>query len=47
MIRACDIFKSYGNSDNPLPVLRGISLEIEEERLRLSWGLPAQENLHC
>lgn len=22
MIRACDIFKSYGNSDNPLPVLR-------------------------
>ncbi|WP_302417929.1 ABC transporter ATP-binding protein [Blautia marasmi] len=29
MIRACDIFKSYGNRDNPLPVLRGISLEIE------------------
>lgn len=38
MIRACDIFKSYGNSDNPLPVLRGISLEIEEGEFAVILG---------
>lgn len=38
MIRACDIFKSYGNRDNPLPVLRGISLEIEEGEFAVILG---------
>lgn len=38
MIRACDILKSYGNSDNPLPVLRGISLEIEEGEFAVILG---------
>ena len=38
MIRACDIFKSYGSSDNSLPVLRGISLDIEEGEFAVILG---------
>lgn len=38
MIRACDIFKSYGSSDNALPVLRGISLDIEEGEFAVILG---------
>ena len=30
MIRACDLFKSYGSADNPFTVLRGISMDIED-----------------
>ena len=38
MIRACDIFKSYGSADNPFPVLRGISLDIEDGEFAVILG---------
>lgn len=38
MIRACDLFKSYGSADNPLPVLRGISLDIEDGEFAVILG---------
>ena len=38
MIRACDLFKSYGSADNPFPVLRGISLEIEDGEFAVILG---------
>ncbi|WP_287712876.1 ABC transporter ATP-binding protein [Blautia sp.] len=38
MIRTYDIFKSYGSSDNSLPVLRGISLDIEEGEFAVILG---------
>lgn len=38
MIRACDLFKSYGSADNPFPVLRGISLDIEDGEFAVILG---------
>lgn len=38
MIRACDLFKSYGSADNPFPVLRGISLDIEDGKFAVILG---------
>lgn len=38
MIRTYNIFKSYGSSDNSLPVLRGISLDIEEGEFAVILG---------
>ena len=38
MIRACDLFMSYGSADNPFPVLRGISLDIEDGEFAVILG---------
>ena len=38
MIRACDLFKSYGSADNPFPVLRGISLDMEDGEFAVILG---------
>lgn len=38
MIRACDLFKSYGSADNPFPVLQGISLDIEDGEFAVILG---------